>query len=358
MEKMEDNLTFEDIVNQTLKSIKKGTIITGTIVEINDKNEIFVDIGYKADGIIPKSEFFGEEDLKVGDKIKAEVLKLNDGQGNVLLSNKHLKLKEIKNSFNEKVEKNEIFEEKVSSVNSNGLIILYRNLIRIFIPLSLSNIHKDEENIESYVGKEVKFKIIENEDKRIIGSIKAVTDEEKKKKEEDFWKEIEVGKKYKGIVTSLSDYGAFVDIGGAQGLLHISEMTWGRNENPRNILKVNEEIPVTIKELDKENKRFKLSYDKKGPNPWDKVKGKYNVGDIVKVKITKLMPFGAFAELEKGIEGLIHISQICERKITKPEEELEVNKKVNAKIINIDEENKKIELSIRELEGTSNEYKE
>lgn len=358
MEKMEDNLTFEDIVNQTLKSIKKGTVITGTIVEINDKNEIFVDIGYKADGIIPKSEFFGEEELKVGDKIKAEVLKLNDGQGNVLLSNKHLKLKEIKNSFNEKVEKNEIFEEKVSSVNSNGLIILYRNLIRIFIPLSLSNIHKDEENIESYVGKEVKFKIIENEDKRIIGSIKAVTDEEKKKKEEDFWKEIEVGKKYKGIVTSLSDYGAFVDIGGAQGLLHISEMTWGRNENPRNILKVNEEIPVTVKELDKENKRFKLSYDKKGPNPWDKVKGKYNVGDIVKVKITKLMPFGAFAELEKGIEGLIHISQICERKITKPEEELEVNKKVNAKIINIDEENKKIELSIRELEGTSNEYKE
>lgn len=358
MEKNNNNLTFEDIVNQTLKSIKKGTVITGTIVEINEKNEIFVDIGYKADGIIPKSEFFGEEELKVGDKIKVEVLKLNDGQGNVLLSNKHLKLKEIKNSFNEKVEKNEIFEEKVSSVNSNGLIILYRNLIRIFIPLSLSNIHKDEENIESYVGKEVKFKIIENEDKRIIGSIKVITDEEKKKKEEDFWNEIEVGKKYKGIVTSLSDYGAFVDIGGAQGLLHISEMTWGRNENPRNILKVNEEIPVTVKELDKENKRFKLSYDKKGPNPWDKVKGKYNVGDIVKVKITKLMPFGAFAELEKGIEGLIHISQICERKITKPEEELEVNKKVNAKIINIDEENKKIELSIRELEGTSNEYKE
>ncbi len=358
MEKNNNNLTFEDIVNQTLKSIKKGTVITGTIVEINEKKEIFVDIGYKADGIIPKSEFFGEEELKVGDKIKVEVLKLNDGQGNVLLSNKHLKLKEIKNSFNEKVEKNEIFEEKVSSVNSNGLIILYRNLIRIFIPLSLSNIHKDEENIESYVGKEVKFKIIENEDKRIIGSIKVITDEEKKKKEEDFWNEIEVGKKYKGIVTSLSDYGAFVDIGGAQGLLHISEMTWGRNENPRNILKVNEEIPVTVKELDKENKRFKLSYDKKGPNPWDKVKGKYNVGDIVKVKITKLMPFGAFAELEKGIEGLIHISQICERKITKPEEELEVNKKVNAKIINIDEENKKIELSIRELEGTSNEYKE
>ena len=360
MEKINNNLTFEDIVNQTLKSIKKGTVITGTIVEINDKNEIFVDIGYKADGIIPKTELFKEDDeeLKVGDKIKAEVLKLNDGQGNVLLSNKHLKLKEIKNLFNEKASKDEIFEEKVSSVNNNGLIVLYKNLIRIFIPISLSNIHKDEEKIENYVGKTVKFKIIENEDKRIIGSIKAVSDEEKRKKEEAFWNEIEVGKKYKGIVTSISDYGAFVDVGGAQGLLHISEITWGRNENPKNILKVNEEIPVTVKELDKENKRFKLSYDKKGPNPWNKAKEKYNVGDIVKVKVTKLMPFGAFAELEKGVEGLIHISQICERKISKPEEELEVGKKVNTKIINIDEENKKIELSIRELEGTSNEYKE
>lgn len=360
MRKMEDNLTFEDIVNQTLKSIKKGTVITGTVVDINDKNEIFVDIGYKADGIIPKSEFFCEEneELKVGDKIKAEILKLNDGQGNVLLSNKRLKLKEIKEEFNNRVQANEIFEEKISSVNNNGLIVLYKNLIRVFIPLSLANIHKDEEKIEEYLGKTVKFRVIENENKKVIGSIKILIDEEKKEKENAFWNNIEIGKKYKGIVTSLSNYGAFVDIGGAQGLLHISEMTWGRNENPRDILKVNQEINVTVIELDKENRRFKLSYDKKGPNPWEKVANKYNVGDIVKVKITKLMPFGAFAELEKGVEGLVHISQICERKIAKPEEELEVNQKVNAKIINIDEENKKIELSIRELEGTSNEYKE
>ena len=360
MEKMEDNLTFEDIVNQTFKDIKRGTIITGTIIEINNIDEIFVDIGYKADGIIPKNELFCEqnEELKVGDKIKVEVLKINDGQGNVLLSNKHLKIKEIKDEFNNKVQKNEIFEEKVTSANNNGLVVLYRNLIRIFIPLSLSNIHRDEEDIKSFIGKNVKFRVIENDDKKVIGSIKTLVDEEKKQKEEVFWNSIEVGKKYKGIVTSLSDYGAFVDIGGAQGLLHISEMTWGRNENPRDILKVNQEINVTVKELDKENKRFKLSYDKKGPNPWDKVSSKYNVGDIIKVKVTKLMPFGAFAELEKGVEGLIHISQICERKIAKPEEELRENQKVNAKIINIDEENKKIELSIREIEGTSSEYKE
>ena len=355
----------EDVINQTFKQIKTGTTVTGTIIEINKQGEIFVDIGYKADGIIPKAEFFSEkglfpnEEYAVGDKIKADVLKLNDGQGNVLMSCKHAKIREIRKEFKEKVEAKNIFEETVSQVNKNGLIILYKQLIRIFIPLSLSNIGRDED-VNEYKGKTVRFRVIENDEraKKIIGSIKDVVEEEKRQKSEEFWNSIEVGKKYVGTVTSISDYGAFVDIGGAQGLLHISEIAWGRNQNPKDILQVGQEIDVKVKELDKENKRFKLSYEKKGPNPWNKVGEKYNIGDIVKVKISKLMPFGAFAELEKGVEGLVHISQICERKISKPEEELKVGQKVNAKIINIDLENKKIELSIRELEGTSNEYKE
>lgn len=365
MGNFEDNLTFEDVINQTFKQIKTGTTVTGTIIEINKQGEIFVDIGYKADGIIPKAEFFSEkglspnEEYAVGDKIKADVLKLNDGQGNVLMSCKHAKIREIRKEFKEKVEANNIFEETVSQINKNGLIILYKQLIRIFIPLSLSNIGRDED-LNEYKSKTVRFRVIENDEraKKIIGSIKDVVEEEKRQKSEEFWNSIEVGKKYIGTVTSISDYGAFVDIGGAQGLLHISEIAWGRNQNPKDILQVGQEIDVKIKELDKENKRFKLSYEKKGPNPWNKVEEKYNIGDIVKVKISKLMPFGAFAELEKGVEGLVHISQICERKISKPEEELKVGQKVNAKIINIDLENKKIELSIRELEGTSNEYKE
>ena len=365
MGNFEDNLTFEDVINQTFKQIKTGTTVTGTIIEINKQGEIFVDIGYKAYGIIPKAEFFSEkglspnEEYAVGDKIKADVLKLNDGQGNVLMSCKHAKIREIRKEFKEKVEEKNIFEETVSQVNKNGLIILYKQLIRIFIPLSLSNIGRDED-VNEYKGKTVRFRVIENDEraKKIIGSIKDVVEEEKRQKSEEFWNSIEVGKKYVGTVTSISDYGAFVDIGGAQGLLHISEIAWGRNQNPKDILQVGQEIDVKIKELDKENKRFKLSYEKKGPNPWNKVEEKYNIGDIVKVKISKLMPFGAFAELEKGVEGLVHISQICERKISKPEEELKVGQKVNAKIINIDLENKKIELSIRELEGTSNEYKE
>lgn len=365
MEKIEDNLTFEDIINQTLKQIKTGTTVTGTVVDITKQNEIFVDIGYKADGIIPRNEYFSEnglepsEEFKVGDKIKATILKLNDGQGNVLMSCKKLKINEIKKEFKQKVDDNAIFEEVVTQTNKNGLIVTYKNLIRIFIPISLSEIPRDED-VNTYKGKTVRFKIIEDDEKakKVIGSIKELVEEEKKKKLEEFWNNIEVGKKYLGTVTSLSDYGAFVDIGGVQGLLHISEMTWGRNQNPRDILTVGQEIEVRVKELDKENKRFKLTYEKKGPNPWNKVGEKYHIGDVVKVKVSKIMPFGAFVELEKGVEGLVHISQICERKISKPEEELRVGQKVNAKIIDINLENKKIELSIRELEGTSQEYKE
>ena len=365
MEKFEDNLTFEDIISKTFKEIKVGSTVTGTIVEINKQGEIFVDIGYKADGIIPRNEYFSEKNLepteeyKVGDKIKADILRLNDGQGNVLMSCKHLKMKEIRKEFKEKVENKAIFEEQVKQTNKNGLVILYKNLIRIFIPISLSEIGRDED-INTYKGKTIRFRIIENDEraKKIIGSVKDLVEEERKEKEAEFWNNIEVGKKYVGEVTSISDYGAFVDIGGAQGLLHISEMTWGRNQNPRDILQVGQRIEVRVKELDKENKRFKLSYEKKGPNPWNKVEEKYHVGDVIKVKISKLMPFGAFAELEKGIEGLIHISQICERKIAKPEEELKEGQRVNAKIINIDLENKKLELSIREIEGTSQEFKE
>ena len=203
MEKFEDNLTFEDIINQTLKKVKVGSTITGTIVEINGKGEIFVDIGYKADGIIPRNEYFSEKGLepadeyKVGDKIKADVLKLNDGQGNVLMSCKHAKIKEIRKEFKEKVDNKEVFEEEVKQTNKNGLVVLYKNLIRVFIPISLSEVGRDED-VSSYKGKIIRFRVIENDEraKKIIGSVKDLVEEEKKAKEEEFWNNIEVGKKY------------------------------------------------------------------------------------------------------------------------------------------------------------------
>ena len=320
-----DNMSFEELLNQTLKEIKVGQTVTGNIININSQGEIFVDLGYKADGIIPKSEFsYNESDdpkdmFKVGDRITADVLKLNDGLGNVLLSFKKANSKIVKQDFESKVKNNCTFTEKVTSVNDNGLVVDYRG-IRIFIPLSLSAIPRDAK-IEDYKGKTVTFRVIEynEETRKIIGSIKVLLDEQKQAKEAEFWNNIEIGKMYKGTVTSLSSYGAFVDIDGVQGLLHISGMTWERDKKPEDIVKVGQEIKVKVQEFDKENKRLKLEYDKKGANPWDKFAEKYNVNDIVTVKVANLMPFGAFVKIDKGIEGLVHISQISEKRIANKE---------------------------------------
>ena len=360
MEKINENITFEELLNQTLKEIKVGQTVTGTVIEITPKNEVFLDIGYKADGIIPANEYIlnaGEtvqEKFKLGDRVTAVIVKLNDGLGNVLLSYNRARREIDKKEFESKVNNNTIFKAIVSEVNEKGLITNF-NTIKIFIPLSLSGINRNEDP-HTYKGKEVKFKVIEYNPKtnRIIGSIKQIADEEKKAKLDEFWNNVEVGKMYTGTVTSLSEYGAFVDINGVvQGLLHISEMTWERDKKPKDILEVGQEIKVKVKEVDKENKRLKLIYDKKGPDPWEKVEEKYKVSDVIPVKVLHFAPFGAFVKIEKGIEGLIHISQICERRIAKPEDALKIGQKVNAKIISIDKENKKIELSIREIEGTS-----
>ena len=348
----EENLSFEELLNDSFeKNTKLEKISTGTVIEVNDEGEVFVDLNYKADGLIPKGEYsFDEnanpkEELKPGDKIEVEVIKLNDGQGNVLLSCKKLKQSILREKFEERVNNNEIFEEKVESVNDKGLIVNVTG-IKVFIPSSLSCGSKEK----------ARFKIIEYNPKehKIIGSCKVVINEEKKKKEKEFWDNAKVGNEYEGIVSSISSYGAFIDINGVQGLLHVSEISWDKEANVQDILKQGQKIKVKIKELDIENKRMKLSYDGKGEDPWNSLN--LNVGDIIRVKVKKFMPFGVFVEIKKGIDGLVHISQISEQKISKPEEKLQIGEEVNAKVIDINSENKKIELSIRELEGTSSEY--
>lgn len=355
---------FEELLKESLKDVKLDKEVTGKVIEITSKGEIIIDLGYKADGIIPKQEYSYDDnanpsnEVKVGDTITAEVIKMNDGVGNVLLSCKRTKAKIARTELQEKFKNSEILSLKITEVTDKGFIVNYKG-IGIFIPLSLSGITRNE-NIEDYKNKEIQFKLIECDfkAKRVIGSVKVIKDEENKRKSEEFWNNIEVGTEYEGTVASLSAYGAFIDLGVIQGLLHISEITWEKNKNPNDILTVGQKIKVQAIEVDKENKRIKLTYVGKGPNPWEKVKEKYNINDIVTVKVVKLMPFGAFVELEPGIEGLVHISQISEKRITKPEEELTLGQKVNAKILDINEENKKIELTIKELEGTSNEYKE
>ena len=361
MEK-ENEMSFEELYNQSLKETKLEKTVTGKIISITSQGEIFVDLNYKADGIIPKKEYSDDEnanpkdEFKVGDTITADVVKMNDGLGNVLLSYKKVKNRTQKEELEKIVNENKIVETKIQQANDKGLITTVKGA-RVFIPLSLSGIPRGEE-VSKSVGKTVKLRITEYDPKtnKVIGSVRSVLDEEKKAKQEEFWSNCEVGKEYTGTVASISAYGAFVDLGGAQGLLHVSEISWDRNVNVNEVLTQGQEIKVTVIELDKENKRIKLSYGDKGPNPWNKVATKYNVGDIEKVKIVKLTTFGAFAELEPGVEGLIHISQIAEKKITKPEEVLKQNQHVNAKIIGMNVEEKRIELSIRELEGTTDEY--
>lgn len=364
---MNDNYeqSFEELYNESLKETKLEKTVTGKIIAITQKGEIFVDIGYKADGIIPKQEYSSDEnanpmaEFKIGDEITADVLKQNDGLGNVLLSYKRVKQREERKKLEEKIENKEIIEQVVKEVNDKGIIVEVFGK-RVFIPLSLSGVPRGED-ASKLKGKTVKFRITEYDAKtnKIIGSIKNVLDEEKNAKQEEFWNNIEVGKKYEGTVASISSYGAFIDLDGiAQGLLHVSEISWDRNANVNDILEQGQKIEVSIKDVDKENKRIKLAYGEKGQNPWNNIDEKYHINDIVKVKVVKIMPFGAFVELEPGIEGLVHISQIAERKLAKPEEELTLNMHVNAKIIDLDKENEKIGLSIKELEGTSNEYKE
>lgn len=347
----EENVSFEELLNASMESNKKlEKIVNGKVISVTSNGEIFVDFNYKADGIVPKNEYsFDEEadpkdEFKPGDSITCEVIG-HDQNGNVLLSYKKMKKQETLKKFEEKVNNNEIFEEKVKSANDKGVIVDYQG-IRIFIPNSLACGQKER----------IRFRVIEYKpnEHRIIGSARVVVEEEKKRLEEAFWSNVEVDKEYEGTVSSVCSYGAFVNVDGVDGLLHISEISWNRNANANDLLKQGQKIKVRIKEIDKENKRFKLSYDGKGENPWDNIG--INVGDIIKVKIKKLTTFGAFAEIKEGVEGLIHISQISTERITKPEDKLEVNEEVNVKVINIDMENKKIELSIRELEGTSNEY--
>lgn len=360
----ENEMSFEELYNQSLKETKLEKTVTGKIISITSQGEIFVDINYKADGIIPKKEYSDDEnanpknEFKVGDTITADVLKMNDGLGNVLLSYKRVKIREQKAELEKIVNQNQIIEAKIENANDKGLITTVKG-VRVFIPFSLSGIPRGEEPSNS-VGKKVKLRITEYDPKanKIIGSIRSVLDEEKKAKQDEFWANCEVGKEYTGTVASISEYGAFIDLGSVQGLLHVSEISWDRNVKVSEVLTQGQEIKVTIIDLDKENKRIKLSYGDKGPNPWNKVAAKYNIGDVVKVKIVKLTTFGAFAELEPGVEGLIHISQISEKKIAKPEDVLKQNQHVNAKIIGMNVEEKRIELSIKELEGTSEEYVE
>ncbi len=342
---------FAELYENSLKKLEEGTTVKGTIVDIVG-DEIFVDLGYKADGIIPRDEFsYGDEKpedkYKVGDTIEAYILKMNDGRGNVLLSAKRLQVKQLREDFENNVKAEKPVEAKVVNV-VNGGVIAETVGIKIFVPQT--QLAKKVTDLTEYRGKTLALKVIEyNPEKRkIVGSERQLVREEKEKASKAIWDNIEIGKEYKGTVKQLNDYGAFVDIGGVDGLLHISEISWKPIKHPSEELKVGQEITVRVLSFDKEAKRISLGYRKAEDNPWLNVK--YQVGDVVEAEVVSMKPFGAFVALDNGLEGLVHISNITHVRIAKPQDVLELGQVVKAKVVEVDLDKKRIELSIRELE--------
>ena len=338
---------FEAAFEKTMVQIHPGDIMKGKVVQITD-DEVCVNIGYKSDGLIKKSEL-STPDVKIGDEIEVEVVKVNDGEGNVILSQKNIVNKRNWDAIMAKYEAGEYVDAVGKKAVKGGLIASVMG-VEAFIPASHLS-QRYVEKIEDFVGKDMKLKIIEVDEKkkRIVASRKEVLIAEEAKKKAEIWDKLEVGTVVNGIVRRLTDFGAFVDIGGVDGMVHISELSWSRIKNPAEVVSIGDHLDVYVISFDPEKRKISLGVKDRTQNPWDVFMNTYKVGDVANVRIVKLMTFGAFAEVVPGVDGLIHISQIADRRIDKPSDVLSEGQMVDAKITAIDEEKKKISLSIRAL---------
>lgn len=350
----EVELSFDELLERSIKTLHTGEKVSGVVSSIG-QTEISVDLGTKQSGYIPVDELTDEpgvnvnDIVKVGDEIEAYVMRVNDVEGTVMLSKK--RLDSAKNWDNIVNARNEgaVVEGTVVEENKGGVVVLVKG-VRVFVPASQSGLPKDAPMTE-LLKKKVKLRIreVNQPRRRVVGSIRDVAYAERRAKAQEVWDNIEVGKHYKGVVKSLTSYGAFVDIGGVDGMVHVSELSWGRVRQPSDVVKVGDELDVFVISFDKDAKKISLGHKDPNANPWKVFTDKYSVGDVADVKIVKLMTFGAFAEIVPGVDGLIHISQIADRRIGKPEDVLSEGQEVKVKITAIDEENKKVSLSIRAL---------
>ena len=349
----EKELSFDEMLEETLKTIYNGEKVSGTVVSITG-TEVSVDLGAKYSGFIPTTEFTEsgmkvEDAVKVGDTIEAIVVRVNDVEGTAMLSKRRLDAAKAWTDVEEAVESNAILEGTVTEENKGGVVVNVSG-VRVFVPASQTDLPREAE-LSQLLHKNVRLRITEvnRARKRVVGSIRRVAQAERRERVEKLWNEMEVGKKYHGVVKSLTSYGAFVDIGGVDGMVHVSELSWGRIHQPSEVVSVGDEIDVYVINFDREKRKISLGYKDPDANPWTMFTSRYAVGDTAEVKIVKLMSFGAFAEVLPGVDGLIHISQIADHRIEKPEDVLRVGDVVEAKITAIDEEKHKISLSIRAL---------
>lgn len=355
--------SMKDVINDidsSMNNIKVGEIVNGKVISVTDK-EIIVNIGYMTDGVIKASEVSEKlnsnikDAFKIGDELSAYVLKMSDEDGNVLLSkieaDKILQWNKLKNDF-----KNEVHIEVIVKEAVKGGVIAYLNNIKAFIPASQLSV-KYVDDLNEFVGKSLQVKIIElDENKsRVILSRKEVEKIEIERKRQDALNRIEPGQKVKGKVDKLAKFGAFVDLGGIDGLIHISELSWERVKNPEDVVSVDDEIEVYVLDVDKENSKVSLSLKDVQDNPWHQIDKKYNIGDIVNGKVVKLIDIGAFVEIEPGLEGMVHISEMSDEHIAKPTDVVKTGDMVKVKILNIDEIRKRLSLSMKDALGNSDE---
>jgi 4-hydroxy-3-methylbut-2-enyl diphosphate reductase len=355
-ENLKNEESFAELFEQYgSKTLNNGDIIEGTVVEVRN-NEVIIDLGgFKYNGQLAADQLTDDPSLKPsdvvkeGDTIKVYVVGVNDAEGKVVLSRKKLVAMESWNKIKAAYESGEVLEGKIIKAVKGGVIALTEGS-QVFIPARQAA-ERFVQDLQSLVGTTVSYKIIEIDErrKRVIGSVRVLLEAARKEREDKFWADVEEGKKYQGTVKSLTSFGAFVDIGGVDGLVHISELSWNKIKHPSEVVKEGDVLDVYIKDLNRETKKISLGFKKIEDNPWVIAQSKFNVGDVVKCKIVRMMPFGAFAEIIPNVDGLIHISQIADRRIGKPEDVLTIGEEVEAKITDANWEEKKISLSIRAL---------
>ncbi len=351
---MEIEKSFEEMLEESIKTLNTGDKVMGTVVAITP-TEIQVELGTKHTGIIPTTELTddpsvkAEDIIKIGDQIETFVMRVNDQDGIATLSKKRLDSAKNWEDIESARENRTVIEAKITETNKGGVVANLRG-IRIFVPASQTGLPKNGD-MESLVHTMVRLRITEvnRSRRRVVGSIRAVAAEERAAKSAAIWADIEPGKKYAGVVKSLTSYGAFVDIGGVDGMVHISALSWSRIKHPSEAVAVGDNVEVYVISADPEKKKISLGMKNPNENPWEVFTGKYQIGDVANVRIVKLMSFGAFAEIVPGVDGLIHISQIADHRIEKPGDELTEGDRVDVKITDIDGEKKKVSLSIRAL---------
>ncbi len=349
-----EDMDFSAALEESLNNMSTDQRVKGVVMGITP-TEIQVDIGRKHAGFVPMDEYSADpnadaaKELKVGDTLDLIIMKTNDAEGTVMLSKRRFDAQKAWTDIIAAEEDGRVLEGTVAEVIKGGILVVSGG-VRIFIPASLATERKDEP-LEDLLKKTVKFRIIEvnKQRRRAVGSIRAVLKDMRKEAAEAFWAQAEVGQKYHGVVKSMTNYGAFVDIGGVDGMVHISEMSWKRIKNPAEVFSIGQEVDVYIKALDAENKKISLGYRRDEDNPWEILRKNYPVGSVIEAEIVGLTTFGAFARIIPGIDGLIHISQIADRHINKPQDVLTVGDKVTCKITAIDFDKKRVSLSIRAL---------